>query len=571
MFCIASSEEWSNIFRNRSFTLFKNDRDLGERFDSVAVSESISSSMTKLVIYGSHHSCSQHDTRFPHLRRPLVVNVPFWEVWWASAQPVLVCLHIQRAQRYVLTFIFGFPRAFRCSRGKHAVSWDQIHHRLWFCCDSFFTCIFLRSFRHHFKTIDGTEMANVEHKRWFHSSRVKFPLCQYVCELVLGVNAFDLDLRVQIDSVKQPNKNNSVGPGNMSHCRASSLCDHLDHCFVVFKDFQQSFLTRRIHVWGNKINIVWIINHFMNFLSRWKFVRVLPVLDFSDTCFREELRRSDPINQVRVFRPTFILHPRKWFLILLKLCETEVCFLHNQLMGTNVWLPKCAQCSSWGWFRVPKISRKIGVLKQSQSALFGSTTPHDNIVCIHMYDEYMKSIDSGACHRPWSISWSIVQVYSLTIEYQVVQYVPSTSISRQFVSIPVTILVQFYFLPLWMEWILTEVSRLRSGRLSQKKNYPTTSWNRPLSARNEHQSHPLAGQAQACGRLIRRMDRGPDGTCWDHWCSYCRLALLLSNIGPCRVVEASCLLTHNIAPHISWHDLPCHMTTKKYGRFSRAW
>ena len=43
--------------------------------------------------------------------------------------------------------------------------------------------------------------------------------------------------------------------------------------------------------------------------------------------------------------------------------------------------------------------------------------------------------------------------------------------------------------------------------------YPTTSWHRPLSARNEHQSHPLAEQAQACGRLIRRMDRGPDGTC----------------------------------------------------------
>ena len=24
--------------------------------------------------------------------------------------------------------------------------------------------------------------------------------------------------------------------------------------------------------------------------------------------------------------------------------------------------------------------------------------PHDNIVCIHSYDEYMKSIDSGVCH-----------------------------------------------------------------------------------------------------------------------------------------------------------------------------
>ena len=46
-----------------------------------------------------------------------------------------------------------------------------------------------------------------------------------------------------------------------------------------------------------------------------------------------------------------------------------------------------------------------------------------------------------------------------------------------------------------------------------KKHYPTTSQYRPLSARSELQSHPLAGQAQACGRLIRRMDRGPDGTC----------------------------------------------------------
>ena len=29
--------------------------------------------------------------------------------------------------------------------------------------------------------------------------------------------------------------------------------------------------------------------------------------------------------------------------------------------------------------------------------------PHDNIVYIHKYDEYMISIDSGVCHRLWSI------------------------------------------------------------------------------------------------------------------------------------------------------------------------
>ena len=37
----------------------------------------------------------------------------------------------------------------------------------------------------------------------------------------------------------------------------------------------------------------------------------------------------------------------------------------------------------------------------------------------------------------------------------------------------------------------------------------------------------------------------------------------------CRVVESSCLLTHNIAPHISWHDLPCHKTMRKYEDFER--
>ena len=46
MSCIASFEDWTNILRNRSFTLCKNDRDFSERFDSV----SISSSMTNLSV-----------------------------------------------------------------------------------------------------------------------------------------------------------------------------------------------------------------------------------------------------------------------------------------------------------------------------------------------------------------------------------------------------------------------------------------------------------------------------------------------------------------------------------------
>ena len=35
----------------------------------------------------------------------------------------------------------------------------------------------------------------------------------------------------------------------------------------------------------------------------------------------------------------------------------------------------------------------------------------------------------------------------------------------------------------------------------------------------------------------------------------------------CTVVASSCWLTHNIAPHISLHDLPYHKTMKKYEDF----
>ena len=68
-------------------------------------------------------------------------------------------------------------------------------------------------------------------------------------------------LVVQVDSIEQSIKRNSVGPGNMSHCGTllfddgnmshggtPSLDDHLDHCFVVLKHIQQSFLMRGLDV-----------------------------------------------------------------------------------------------------------------------------------------------------------------------------------------------------------------------------------------------------------------------------------------------------------------------------------
>ena len=69
-----------------------------------------------------------------------------------------------------------------------------------------------------------------------------------------------------------------------------------------------------------------------------------PVPDNSDTCFREELRRSDPTNQVAgipasaTFLDKCVPNPASKEMISdsVELCETEVCFLHIQLIGTNV-------------------------------------------------------------------------------------------------------------------------------------------------------------------------------------------------------------------------------------------
>ena len=62
-----------------------------------------------------------------------------------------------------------------------------------------------------------------------------------------------------------------------------------------------------------------------------------------------------------------------------ELCETEVCFLHTQLTGTNVWPSENAQNSSWCLFL------SLLDLQQNQSpetiliCIVVLYFPHDNI------------------------------------------------------------------------------------------------------------------------------------------------------------------------------------------------
>ena len=147
-----------------------------------------------------------------------------------------------------------------------------------------------------------------------------------------------LDFGVQIGSIDRPIKRNSVGPGNMCHCGTPSFKNHLDYCLFVHKHIQQSSLMRRLDVWGNN----------QCYSARWssleifdscQWQRVSPVSQESESCFQGQ-KQSDPINRKQESRLISIQRPKRWFSDSVELCETEVCFLHMQLIGTNVWLPK---------------------------------------------------------------------------------------------------------------------------------------------------------------------------------------------------------------------------------------
>ena len=75
---------------------------------------------------------------------------------------------------------------------------------------------------------------------------------------MFGVDIFDLNLQIQIDSVKQPVKSNSVGSRYVSYCWTSAFGDHFNHCFVVLKNVEHSTEKRRLRVRRHTVNIAQI-------------------------------------------------------------------------------------------------------------------------------------------------------------------------------------------------------------------------------------------------------------------------------------------------------------------------
>ena len=109
-------------------------------------------------------------------------------------------------------------------------------------------------------------------------------------------------------------------------------------------------------------------------------------------------------------------------------------FLNIQLMGTNVRLPKIPNISPILISNLPSLqqSPSLGITPICNVELDNT---HGNIVDSHFCDECMRLILPNVCHKLWSMLCLLEQVCLRTMECQVYQFEPSTSISGLFENI----------------------------------------------------------------------------------------------------------------------------------------
>ena len=325
-----------------------------------------------------------------------------------------------------------------------------IHQKSRFGCGTFFSWFLLSSFCHCSSANCGTEMANVitrsthdsthrvRNSFWSRCLRVGF-WCRCIWFWFLGSRLI---------------RSNGQSRATLwvletcSHCRTSAFDNHFDYNFIVLKHMQHSFLTRGLDIEENRINVF----HHIDFLVRFVFTihRFLRSI-WNTRNISKEQKQFDTIIPEQTNHPISVLCPERWFQILFELWETDVCFLHIQLMGTYVWLPK-------------KHSVHTEVdFESSRSPEKTESWNSPNLHCIAVFPTWQywlyshvwwifKNQSTQAFVTSFDHLWWIVRAYLLTIKYQVVQFLQSISISEQFENILVKIIQQILFLFLLKRW-----------------------------------------------------------------------------------------------------------------------
>ena len=132
---------------------------------------------------------------------------------------------------------------------------------------------------------------------------------QYVCELVLGVNVFDLDLGVLIDSNNQSRATLWV----LETCLIVGLLTFmiiLITASLSSKKYNKASL-REECTFEETISTLSDHQSSQEFSFALETYTGLAVPVYSYSYFREEQQRSDPTSQAPVYRPSLILHPMK--------------------------------------------------------------------------------------------------------------------------------------------------------------------------------------------------------------------------------------------------------------------
>ena len=221
----------------------------------------------------------------------------------------------------------------RMVRSKENVQWGSslVAILLWLVLLLDLVVIFLPWFQHklwgwngwHWTNITNDSIRHMWNFLWLESRQVDFE-----------VDVLDLDFLVEVNSIEQPIKRNSVGPGNMSHCGTLFFNDHLNERVVVLKNIQQSFLTRKLDVWGNGIEIIQRVDLLLRFLI---FVNDNGSLVSFRSLNRISKNRNNQIPQFENRKPVlFQSASEKWVRILLNCAKLNfVSYTSNSMELTN--------------------------------------------------------------------------------------------------------------------------------------------------------------------------------------------------------------------------------------------
>ena len=275
------------------------------------------------------------------------------------------------------------------------------------------------------------------HKRWFHSSRVKLLLvhmsasgfrCRHIwfgswcpgwfCRITNQQQLCGLLTRVS----------------SLDFCSERSFWSLLQRCTT------ETRLDKNLRLWWRCPHAT--IDQHLVFPSGWVWMcgsansfLLLVWLVFWHRSMNVTFLSPHPINQEPIIHLFAIQHPTKRFLTL------QNCGILTFVSCTPSWwgrmfdFRRYIRCSPKLIFDPSKSPAKSDPIDNAEPCY-----PHDNTVGSQLCDECLKSNELSVCHKLLFIVWLFEQVWLLTKECRVYQFVPSTSNSRQCVSTILTIL-----------------------------------------------------------------------------------------------------------------------------------